>query len=229
MKILVLIMSHETTDSNFVNYKRIWDKQISNLDTTKFNIEFKFLYSDNGISEEYLIKGDNLITKCVENYWYALLLKVMSGFDYFIQNDFDLVFKTNISTIINFEKFYEYCVQIPHSREFIYDGVVGQYQDYSYCSGAGMLLNKKSVFFVLNSKEYLNEQWTDDIFIGFVLNKLNGIQPCGFLTRFDIIGPNTQVNEDVIKSSSHIRIKVRSGNLDEHYTNVVYSILQQNN
>jgi hypothetical protein len=150
----------------------------------------------------------------------------MSGFDYFIKNDFDLVFKTNLSTIINFEKFYEYCEQIPQSREFVYDGVIGQFDNYSFCSGAGMLLNKKSVNIVLNSREHLNESWTDDIFIGFILNKLNGIQPCGLLTRFDIDTNNRQVNEDAIKSSSHIRIKVRSENLDEHYTNVVYNILK---
>jgi len=226
MKILVLIMSHETTDSNFVNYKRVWDEQISKLDTSRFNIEFKFLYSNNEISEEYLIQGNNLITRCYENYWFSLILKVMSGFDYFIKNDFDLVFKTNLSTIINFEKFYEYCEQIPQSREFVYDGVIGQFDNYSFCSGAGMLLNKKSANIVINSKEHLNESWTDDIFIGFILNKLNGIQPCGLLTRFDIDTNNRQVNEDAIKSSSHIRIKVRSENLDEHYTNVVYEILK---
>lgn len=220
-------MSHETTDSNFVNYKRVWDEQISKLDSLKFNIEFKFLYSNNEISEEYLIHGNNLITRCLENYWFALILKVISGFDYFIQNDFDLVFKTNLSTIINFEKFYKYCEQIPQSREFVYDGVVGHYQDYSYCSGAGMLLNKKSVNLVLNSKEHLNDSWTDDIFIGFILNKLNGIQPCGLLTRFDIDKPNLQVTEDVVKLHSHIRIKIRLGNQDELYTNIVYNALQQ--
>jgi hypothetical protein len=136
-------MSHETDDSNFLNYKRIWDEQIRKLDKNKFNIEFKFLYSNNNILNEYEINGNNLITKCLENYWFALILKVMSGFDYFVKNDFDLVFKTNLSTIINFEKFYEYCEQIPQSREFVYDGVIGQYDNYSFCSGAGMLLNKK--------------------------------------------------------------------------------------
>lgn len=221
-------MSHETTDSNFVNYKRVWDEQISKLDTSKFNIEFKFLYSDNNISEEYSIQGNNLITQCFENYWFALILKVMSGFDYFSKNDFDLVFKTNLSTIINFEKFYQYCEQIPQSREFVYDGVVGHYHDYSYCSGAGMLLNKSAVNIVLNSKEHLNESWTDDIFIGFILNKLNNIEPCGQLTRFNIIETNAQITEDDIKSHSHIRIKVRSGNHDELYTNMVYGILHPN-
>jgi hypothetical protein len=226
MKILILIMSHETEDGNFLNLKRIWDEQILNLDKNKFDIEFKFLYSDNNISDEYIIEGNNLITKCPENYWYALLQKTLCGFNFFMKNDFDLVFKTNLSTIINFEKFYEYCKQIPQSREFVYDGVIGQFDGYSFCSGAGMLLNKKSTNIVLNSKEHLNESWTDDIFIGFILNKLNGIQPCGLLTRFDIDTNNRQVNEDAIKSSSHIRIKVRSENLDEHYTNVVYNILK---
>jgi hypothetical protein len=225
MKILVLIMSHETTDSNFINYKRVWDDQILKLDISKFNIEFKFLYSDNEISEEYIIQDNNLITKCPENYWFALILKVMSGFDYFINNDFDLVFKTNLSTIINFDKFYEYCEQIPKSKEFVYDGVVGEYRDYLFCSGAGMLLNKKSVNLVLNSKEHLNESWTDDIFIGFILNKLNGIQPCGLLTRFDIVKVKSSVTEEMVKSHSHIRIKVRSGNKDELFTNMVYNIL----
>ena len=225
MKILVLIMSHETNDNDFINYKKVWDNQILNLDKSKFNIEFKFLYSDNTIEEKYQIQGNNLITKCNEDYWHSLLLKVMSGFDFFIQNDFDLVFKTNLSTIINFDKFYEYCCQIDNSREFVYDGVIGDYQNYFYCSGAGMLLNKKSVNLVLNNKEYLTESWTDDIFIGFILNKLNGIQPCGLLNRFDIVTKNQQFSKEDILCNTHIRIKLRIGNLDTIYSNIVYDFL----
>jgi hypothetical protein len=225
MKILVLIMSHETNDNNFINYKKVWDNQISNLDKSKFNIEFKFLYSDNTIEENYQIQGNNLITKCNEDYWYSLLLKVMNGFDFFIQNDFDLVFKTNLSTIINFDKFYEYCCQIDNSREFIYDGTIGDYQNYSYCSGAGMLLNKNSVNLILNNKEHLSESWTDDIFIGFILNKLNKIKPCPSLSRFDIIKENQQFSKENILNNTHIRIKVRIGDFDIKYTNIVYDFL----
>jgi hypothetical protein len=225
MKILVLIMSHETNDNNFINYKKVWDSQIFSLDKSKFNIEFKFLYSDNTIEENYQIQGNNLITKCNEDYWYSLLLKVMNGFDFFIQNDFDLVFKTNLSTIINFDKFYEYCCQIDNSREFIYDGTIGDYQNYSYCSGAGMLLNKNSVNLILNNKEHLSESWTDDIFIGFILNKLNKIKPCPSLSRFDIIKENQQFSKENILNNTHIRIKVRIGDFDIKYTNIVYDFL----
>jgi hypothetical protein len=226
MKILILIMSHNTTDKSFVNFKRIWDEQILKLNTYKFNIEFKFLYSDNEIFEEYQIQGNNLITKCVEDYWYALLLKVIKGFEYFTQNDFDLVFKTNLSTIINFDKFYEYCEQIPEYREYVYDGLVGYYQGYNFCSGAGMLLNTKSVNLILNNKELLNETWTDDIFIGFILNKLNGIQPnYGSINRLDIVNQNPHFTKEDVRNTTHIRIKIRINELDIVYSNLVYKYL----
>ena len=224
MKILILIMSHKTNDDVFINYKRIWDEQIVNLNLPNFN--FKFLYSDNNISEEYVVQGNNLITNCIEDYWVALILKVINGFDYFIQNDFDLVFKTNLSTIINFEKFYEYCEQISKSREFIYDGIVGNYQDYFFCSGAGMLLNKPSVNLILNNKWRLDDTWTDDIFIGFILNKLNGIKPNeGNISRFDIINKNTKFTREDIINNTHIRVKVREHNLDIQYSNLVNEYL----
>jgi hypothetical protein len=226
MKILILIMSHKTKDESFTNFKRIWDEQISNINTSKFNIEFKFLYSDNKISEECKIQGNNLITKCDEDYWYALLLKVITGLEYFSQNNFDLVFKTNLSTIINFDKFYEYCSQISKDRKYVYDGLVGNYQDYYFCSGAGILLNTKSVNLILDNKNLLNETWTDDIFIGFVLNKLNGIQPnYGNINRFDIVNENSIFTKEDINNNTHIRIKVRTNNLDITYSNLVYRYL----
>ena len=73
MKILILIMSHETNDINFINYKRIWDEQISNLNYDKFNIEFKFLYSNESITEDYTIDGNNLIKSMIQ----TILLKMI--------------------------------------------------------------------------------------------------------------------------------------------------------
>jgi len=229
MKVLFLIMSHETEDNNFLNYKRIWDEQILNLDKNKFNIEFKFLYSNNNISDEYIVEGNNLITKCNENYWYALLQKVLCGFDFFIKNNFDLVFKTNLSTIVNFEKLYDYFLNISSDREFVYDGITSQYHNYTFCSGAGMLLNRKSVELVLNNKDKLDESWTDDIFIGYVLNKLHNILPNeGNLNRYDIFQENSHFTKEDILNSTHIRIKVRKNDLDTIYSNQVYNYLLNN-
>ena len=226
MKILILIMSHESNSEEFINFKQIWDEQIMKLDYEKYDMDFKFLYSNETISEDYIVQGNNLITNCVENYWYSLLLKVMSGFDFFIKNDFDYVFKTNLSTLINFDKFYHYCEQISREREFVYDGIVGEYNDFKFCSGAGLLLNKSSVNLVLSNKELLNNTWTDDIFIGFVLNKLNNVNPNeGGISRFDISTENCHFTKEDINNNTHIRIKVRTNNLDVVYSKLVYKYL----
>lgn len=228
MKILVLVMSHHTNDEIFLNYKKIWENQISKLDSNKFVIDFKFLYSNERINQEYIVEDNNLISKCPENYWFSLLIKVLNGFDFFIKNDFDLVFKTNLSTFINFKKFFEYCENLDNSRKYIYDGAVGQYQDYSFCSGAGMLLNRESVNIVLNNKSLINESWTDDIFIGYILNKLNEITPnYGNMNRFDIVSENSHFTKEDIINNTHIRVKVRINNLDINYSNTVYEFLQE--
>lgn len=214
-------MAHHEDDV-FKNYKLIWDKILDKI-KDKYPIDVLFMYCDEKIEDEYIIKDNNLISKCKENYWQALLKKVISGFKHFQKNDYDLIFKTNLSTIVNFDKFYEFCVKID-TENIIYQGFIGSYEKYLFCSGAGMLLNKKSVEIVLNNLDKIDDTWTDDIFIGYILNNLNNIQPSmGGLNRLDIL-KDMVINDD-IKNYTHIRIKIRQENKDIHYTNKVFEIL----
>lgn len=226
MKILVLIMAHSTNDNIFLNHKKIWEEQILSID--KNIINFKFLYSDENITDEYKIIDNNLISKCTENYWHSLAIKTLNGFDFFIKNKYDLIFKTNLSTIINFNKFIKYCENAIKSRDTIYDGIVGYANGYKFCSGAGMLLNKKTVHIVLQNKDKLNEKWTDDIFIGYILNKLNNINTNeGCMTRLDILNKYQNINKNEVLNASHIRIKIRDGDADIKYSNIIYQILKE--
>jgi hypothetical protein len=54
----------------------------------------------------------------------------------------------------------EYCQSIPNERKFVYDGVVGFYEGFKFCSGAGFLLNSNSVKLILDSKNLLDENPT---------------------------------------------------------------------
>ena len=221
-KILILVMSHETEDDVFKTYKKAWDETIK-ITKDKFPIDVLFLYSDNSIGVDYVIKENKLYVNCVENYWDSLLIKVISGFKFFMENNYDLVFKTNLSTIVNFDKFYEYCSTVNHNN-IIYEGVIGLHENYKFCSGAGMLLNKKTVSMVLDKQDMINSSWTDDIFIGYVLNVLNNIQPTNkVLNRFDVVDNMVLTNE--IKNYTHIRIKIRKNNKDIYYTNKVLEML----
>jgi hypothetical protein len=220
MKVLILTMAHETDDEVFTNYKRVWDAQIT---SQKYPIDVLYLYTDEALTDDYVIRENQLITKYPENYWEALLLKVLNGFDYFVKSDYDLVFKTNLSTIINYDVFYQYCLNLDKSRKYVYDGVSGG----NFVSGAGMLLNKESAQLVLNHRDLFGPSWTDDLFIGHVLCDLYGIViESGGLTRYDITTPADLATEELVKSRSHIRIKVRRGNRDIEMTDEVYEILK---
>jgi len=214
-------MSHHA-DSVFENYKLIWDKTISYM-KEKYPIDVLFLYSDKEINHDYIILNNNLISKCEENYWNALLIKTINGLKFFQDNDYELVFKTNLSTILNVHKFYDYCSNL-NNDNVIYEGRIGSYSNYLFCSGAGMLLNKKSVKIILDNLDKVDDTWTDDIFIGYILNKLNGIQPIeNGLNRFDIT--SDIFLSDYIKNYTHIRVKIRELDKDVYYTNKVFEII----
>jgi len=221
-------MSHHSNEESFKTYKKIWDLKISKI-KDKYPIDVLFLYSDKNINEKYKIDGDNLISRCEENYWGSLLTKVMNGFEYFQENEYDLVFKTNLSTFINVPVFYECCNKLSDEREYIYDGVFGDYEGFRFVSGAGMLLNKKCCQIILNNQNLITEKWTDDIFFGHVLNKLNKIEPnIGNLTRYDLVKPDIFFDHLSIKNYSHIRVKVRKGEWDSIYFNKLYDLLFNN-
>ena len=227
MKILILTMCHQTNDENFDVFKKIWLDKIEILKNKNYSIDVKFLYCSefDETTQNYIVNVDNLLSNCSEDYWTSLLKKVMNGFEYFINTDYDLVFKTNLSTIINFDLFYELCQKIFSEESYIYEGIIGEYENYSFCSGAGMLLNRKSVELILKNKNQIDDKWTDDIFIGFILN-LNGVRPTNnFLNRFDILKSSTNVNESEIKKYSHIRIKIRQGLIDSEMSKKVFNFL----
>lgn len=221
-RILILVMSHETNDEIFINYKNVWD-EIIKLNKNKYPIDVLFLYSDENINEEYELIDNKLFSKCEENYWGSLLVKLISGLKYFNTNDYDLVFKTNLSTMVNFELFNQKCQSID-INQMVYEGIIGKYLDYNFCSGAGMLLNKKTVNLVLENTDKITKEWTDDIFIGFILNKLNNIPTTNFfMNRYDVL--NGDKLDSGIKNFTHIRVKIRLGDKDISYFNDLFDLL----
>lgn len=226
MKILVLVMSHRTDDPSFVFLRSLWDSLITNIKTKNYNIDVLFLYSDSNLDKEYEVINNELITRCEENYWDSLLIKAVNGFDYFMKNDYDLVFKTNLSTILNLDNFYNNCLSLNIDDGYIYNGFIGKYKNFNFVSGAGMLLNKNSVNLILKNKHEITSDWTDDIFFGFILNHKYKIEPTyNGLTRYDITYSHQNIEDDLIKSSTHVRIKVRKENKDLEFSNKVYLLL----
>ena len=226
MKILILAMAHETDDVFFSNCKTMWLQYVESVKSEFPDVSFKLLYSDPSISNDYEIENHKIIVKTEENYWEALLHKTFAGFKYFSQKKFDLVFKISLSTIVNFPVFISYCRSNIKNRKFVYDGCVGHYGGYKFCSGAGMLLNKDSVDLVLSEESKISNSWTDDIFIGYVLNKINKIEPNqGDLKRLDILRHDQKINKKDILDSSHMRIKTSDSIANLKFLKLAYHYL----
>ena len=230
MRTIVLVMAHYTTDPVFLSYKEAWDETIKRIKNACLPIDVYFLYSKSVMNDgSYAVVGNEIITDCENNYWYALLQKVYSGFQFFLEKDYDLVIKTNLSTFMNIRQVYEHLTRIDLTAQYVYEGVYAEHKGFYFCSGADMLLNRRAATLVVNSRSKMTEEWTDDIFIGYILNKENGIVPvCREFERYDILYEDPihaeNIRNGTIEKFRFVRVKVRNSELDSVYFNMLRPI-----
>jgi len=223
MKALLLVMSHYTDDPVFKVYKEVWDGIANIIQQRNIPIDVYFLYSKSVKNDgSYSVVGNEIITDCENNYWYALLQKVYSGFSFFLEKDYDLVIKTNLSTFVNIKKLHEHLSGLDLTSQYIYEGIVGEWKGIYFCSGADMTLNRRAVQLVVDASSEMTPEWTDDIFIGFILYKNNHIQPvCKPFERYDIIHQDPIHEHKLINGElapyRFIRVKIRNEDMDCMY------------
>lgn len=223
--ILILVMAHYSDSVTFICYKKIWDKIIKIINYKQLPIDVYYLYSKilNDTSK-YIVEDNNIISNIENDYWYSLLVKTMNGMDFFYKNNkYKYVFKTNLSTFLNVNVFYNYFLNCQKyiNTEYLYSGTIGKYDGYYFCSGANMLLNKNTVKILLDNIEKISINWTDDIFIGYILNKINNITPFEKENeRFNISSyedMNNYLNNENKDLYMFIRVKIRCVNNYDKY------------
>ena len=106
--------------------------------------------------------------------------------------------------------------------------IIFQYNDFWFCSGAGMLLNKKSCELILENQNLITQEWTDDIFFGFILNQKYGIPATdGNMYRFDVLSPTEHFDINHLKNFTHIRVKIRQSDWDSIVFDNLYNLFYQ--
>jgi hypothetical protein len=96
-------------------------------------LNFYFFMADESLQYEFIIQDDKLISNCKEDYWKSLLIKTMNGFKYFLKSDYDLVFKTNLSSVINFDIFLNYCNTNTNEDLYTVVAIGGNTGTFEYC------------------------------------------------------------------------------------------------
>jgi hypothetical protein len=130
MKVLVLILASDS--DNYNQFQELWRKYM-NLDK---DFECYFIKANPNISEDVIQINDTIYVKTLELYE-NIFYKTQKAFQYFNSrlNEFDYIFRTNLSSCIIFSKYKKWLNTQP--KENLYNGSILWAGPYIYASGCG--------------------------------------------------------------------------------------------
>jgi hypothetical protein len=158
MKILVLILASDNSDI-YIKLQQLW-RRIICLDS---NIESYFIKADPNIHEEIVCIEDTIYVKCEETYK-NITYKSKKAFDFFSEriSEFDYIFRTNVSSFIDFKKYKNWLNRLPKNK--VYNGNILWYGPIIYASGCGFTCTPDVIQKIIEA-EY-DETYIDDIYFG---------------------------------------------------------------
>ena len=200
LKILNLILYSDNEIYNNMKYLLTkYYKKYKNVKT----IFYKF---KNTIENDYQLENNILNIKGNETYIPGILDKTIKAFDYFKNdiNNYDYIIRSNISTIINFDKLenlllnkkYDYGLYFWKNYEEIENNNIKEKIPY-FASGTSILFSPKLLNFIIENKELINYNLIDDVSIGEFIYKYykEPINLCDLESHFWISKKKPRKNE----------------------------------
>lgn len=210
MKLIILVIS-----SKIGVYPEM-ESTIRNTWASKKDNDIKVLFQHcNGKNNETVIDSENnLLCKCnekLENIGY----KMLESLNFINKNlEYDYIFRTNLSSYVDTKKLYDY-IKMNHID---YGGVIGLYSDNTkFASGAGYVLSKKSVNYILENQTKWDHSFIDDVALAKLMESDFNITP---LKRQTI----NSVNEEIDLNHFHYRCKQKNRFEDLHILKKIYSL-----
>jgi hypothetical protein len=174
------------------------------------NIKSYFIKYKVGLDDDVVLENDTIFINGNESLIPGCLVKTLKSVNYVLKNeDFDFIFRTNMSSVVDLHKFYNLVINNKND----YSGVIGSHNNIKFASGAGILLSKKMCSNLITYKNLLNYNLLDDVSIGLLFQSNNvSIYP---LTRFEAYNCENNVNQitkEMIKNYYHFRCKSDTDN-----------------
>ena len=208
--VIILILANDNTI--YLQCQTLWKRYINSHP----NIKSYFIKLNPELKNDILIDNDIIFVKGNESYVPGCLIKTVESIKYLLSNEeFDYIFRTNMSSVVDLNKLYN----LLENYNQDYSGVIGYCDNVKFASGAGMLLSKNMCNFLINNRHLLNYNLIDDVSIGTLLQNNNvTIYP---LTRFETYNYETNldlINKELIKDYYHFRCK---SNIDDNNTIII--------
>lgn len=197
MKIIILVLS-----INVDPWKTIEVEGVRKTWASKEIEDVKILYYYGG-SLINSLDGDKIFLSEPEGLM-NIGYKTISAFNFIFKNfDFDILFRTNVSSYIDIELLKIFVNSVYHKNFFC--GPIGNYFSLKFASGSGYFLSKDLVEKVLRIKDKWNHNLIDDVALSQLLATENIFPIPG--RRYDIVN-----NDNIPLDYYHYRCKDINGN-----------------
>jgi hypothetical protein len=199
MKIIILILANDS--GIYLECQKLW-KTYMNLHP---NIKSYFIKFNPELTTDILVDNNTIFIKGNESFIPGCLIKTLESINYVLKNeDFDFIFRTNMSSVVNLNNLYNFVINNKND----YSGVIGRHNNINFASGAGILLSKQMCCNLITYKNLLDYNLLDDVSIGILFQNNNvRIFP---LTRFEAYNYENnlnQITEEMINNFYHFRCK----------------------
>lgn len=200
MKLIILILASDSDVYLYSEMQELWRIYMNNHK----NIKSYFIKYDPMLQNEISIINDTISIKGSESYIPGCLDKTIKSIEFLRNNiDFDFVFRTNLSSVVDLNKLYNLL-----NDNIECSGVIGNCKGQSFVSGAGILMNKNVCQLLIDKKYTLNYNIIDDVSLGvfFTNNNIN----ISSLTRFEAYNYEDNISfitKDLISNFYHFRCK----------------------
>jgi hypothetical protein len=161
---------------------------------------------------EVILKDKNLIINVPEGLRY-LGIKYIQSLKYLYSQDYDIVYKTTLSSVVNLKLFNVIAAQIDHTKPF-YGGTPINFGSRPFVSGANLMINRKTIEIILNSLDKWNHGLLDDVAIGRILEGKVPIHAISSI-NFSSVSQSISCLNSEIESTMHFRCKSSSSDRND--------------
>ena len=200
MKNVIFLIIASDDDSCYGNMKNILNLYYKKYENSH-NLKYFFVYLDESITDNILVKENNIYVKGKESIVPGIITKTMTAVKYINNNyDYYILVRTNLSSFYNLENLYS----LLDSNIFEPDNVAVGYRPFnSFISGTSIILSKTIALRLYNQYNnnnlYASSNSNDDVLISDILKQL-GIRLTSLPSTSDIkmmIDINNQLPDDI--------------------------------
>ena len=196
---LVLILASDTQPI-YLEHQRLWRSYMH----THPNVDCYFYKGDPDLEDETSLVGDTLWIK-IEESLETVYEKTLRAFEFFMPrfSDYKCIFRTNLSSVVIFDRYIEYCRLIPDTQ--VCSAYIGVFEDVEFPAGAGYTITPDIAIRLVTERPPLVHQ--DDVSLGYALKEwgipIKRVRRVDLLSNEHVKAWGNTIPPDVF----HIRVK----------------------